>query len=342
MDPKTGELSWFEWIIANTSINSLQYGWLDVLETEQKEIIDRETATINEKYWYSLLRWILQFSIPSFDEPNYWVAETKLYPFYLYALLITLQDICRTTSNELTSSELIEKIKNTTTKWQEEIDEIEQKNYQCFQRLLIYESILKTTLGLSYSEKDFNIIVKQFPKTIDLTDEQIQTLKNKILDPLFYGLFKQDFKGPFSVIICDQNLKSCINDTIKQFPYPEINEGYAIPDILTPVKLFNSISYQKGQGFALLKHAIGTLDWMFEKLTGVKAFWTHKAGKEAENLANTLAGAVSEINKKLKDAYSFGAGVISSASQAGELITPVLILGGLALGLSLVNRVLGD
>ena len=355
MDPKTGEITWYEWLLKNSWFDqhitatydengnfkdALITSWI---EDEQKEIIDRETPVINEKYWYSLVHWILHWTIADFDSPHAWVNDTKLYTYYLYALITTLQIQCLIVSKELESSSLIDRLKNTQVNWKEALDSLKDRNIKCYQRLLIYESILKTTLGVQYNEKQFNIIVSKFPTTNNLTDDQINTIRVKILDPIFYGVFKNVFTGPYSVVICNETQQNCRNETLDKFPYPESDQKNPIrsqPDCLVPTILFNQISYNKAQAFAYLKQTISSLDWVFEKVTGVKAFWTIKAGAEAEKLANTLAGAMSEINKKLKAAYNFGAGAIQSASNAGELIKPVLILGGVALGLTLINRLI--
>lgn len=310
-------------------------------------LIIRETYEINEKYIYLMYRYFLDLVTPDFDESSYWLASTKLYPYFLYSLIISLQNQCRIIQRDLTSNELLEKLKNTNIHQKEAYNDLVKQNEECYKRFLVYESILKSIFNIDPFEKNINTIAINFKSSLDMSDDQIDSIRRFIVNPIFYGFYEKIFKGPFKTIECNENQENCISGIIDIFPYPQMPEqpGFPrkfLPDCLVPILIFNQVARKKGLSIDFLKGSVGIFDWFLTKMTGVNAYHGIGVGETVDKMKNTAAGVVNEIKQQVRNIYNYGAGAYNSASQIGELATPILVLGGLALGLSLVNRVLGD
>src|SRR5574338_1554095 len=140
------------------SLLDLIFWWIPIPtyddHNQLQKIVILKNSEINEKYFYALYRHILDLLVPDFDEPNQWLLNTKLYVYYLYSLIIILQNQCIINEKNLNSTDLIQKLKNTSDSWKDAWTFALKINSDCYERFLIYEMILKSIFNIPYDEKN--------------------------------------------------------------------------------------------------------------------------------------------------------------------------------------------
>lgn len=318
------------------------------LSVTTKDYITKDGALIDLPTLKYLQLYLLDLTIA--DDDTDWVLNTKLYCYFIYSMIKACQAQCLEFFKVLGSDKYLNYIKETIPNWtiQDEAFILDRAT-KTYVRFLIYESIFKSLFDIPLEEENLDKINARLPYSVNLTDQQITILREQITEPVFYGVFKPVFDKQKYIV------SNCSSGTCKiestYFPYPLDEEFkkppvYTLSDGLRIAAIYNDIAHQKRIAYSLIYSWAGLFDRMLGKLTGVDKGYIIKLGENTEKLGKTVAGAASNAYKAISTITSGAAGYIYSGYQAAggfaEFAKPVLILGGLALGLSLVNRVLGD
>ena len=88
IDWKVGDF--WDAVIQATPLGGELYTVSKFEEVKHEALVSKETAEININYLYFMYLYFLDLVTPDFDEPTYWLASTKLYPYFLYSFFPAL------------------------------------------------------------------------------------------------------------------------------------------------------------------------------------------------------------------------------------------------------------
>lgn len=275
--------------------------------------------------------------------------NTKFYPFLLYIVIKNCQNQCFILLEELYKDSLLNWLKNTKVDYQEELEWVKNQTFECYVRFIIYESIFKTTFNIPVEELNLNTISKQIPIFSELNENQITTLKEKITDPIFYGIFKDIFNGDFKVLNCaSSETNSCKIESAK-FLYPLSEETNkppltSLPDCLKIASLHNIVIPSKQIAANLISATYSGIDAIMYGLTGVQKGYTLKLEEWTEKTTKNLAQIPSDLNKELQKLKRSLSKSLSSLNPSNvfEEVKPIIIMGSVGLGLFIATKFLPE
>lgn len=284
--------------------------------------------------------------------------DKKIYGYYLYSLIMGNQEVLIRLEKDMTSGSYIEYLKNTSEDWELEVTAIQAEVVDTLKRYLCYETFFKNIFGISYNEKNLDVIREKIVPFEYLTEKQLNDLILYIINPLFNGWF--DFTAEnINVLKCSKiNILNseknvCSSMVIEKFPLPQLvidpadklwpnhNEGYF--DSIKPWMLATVIINHKHLSKKWMDSWMGAVDKTVERFTGVKAGYVLKAGEKAEEIKNTAADWSNKMKKEFDALRSslFGAyeGAKSGLDSFIDALKIAAVAGG---GLLLVNLFSGD
>lgn len=321
----------------------------DLQKAKEQEIIKADTAQINIQWIYDVYILGLKYSMPS-PETGEWQAGTNLFLVYLYTILTISQGTLTKVYNKLNSNEYIQNLKKTTILTEKEITDIKTNIVACNTRLRIYETILKQLFKIPYKETNLNIIGKYFPTFEYLTESQINDIKYKIVDPLFFGKFSNIYgNGPLLAIGCsiaeNGDRTNCKLYSVSNFPFPSMDENNkSVPDCIRPFFIYNEVAYNVKNSVEIFNNikwyhrfvasltntplpqylaegawAHGVKDWVDEK--------AKQLGETAEAAAQAAQALAGNIYDASKSALNFFSGNSSSSNSITSTVLKIGVAG---------------
>ena len=265
-------------------------------------------------------------------------ADKKIYAYYIYALIITNQNLLIQLLKEIDTDYNIEYYKNTFVEWQALIDEIKLDAEKTLNRFLCYETFFKQLFDIKYDERNFDVIREKIVVFNKLSNEQKENFTKFIFRPLFDGFF--DFNASnISVIKCIEN--NCETFIIKDFPYPVFDlspdrkfpeHNVSVYDCIRPWIIYDSVTLKKVLGQDYLDSWAGTIDLVIKQFTGLNKGYTIKAGKKVEEITNTAGDWYDKMKKEFRDLKNSLSNAYQNTTSGFDSFITAITYGGIALG----------
>lgn len=320
----------------------------DLQKAKEQEIIKNDTAQINVQWIYDVYILGLKYSMPS-PETGTWQANTNLFLVYLYTVLTISQGTLIKVYNKLNTNQYLQDLKKTTILTEKQINELKTDIVACNTRLRIYETILKQLFKIPYKETNLTNIGKYFPTFEYLTESQINTIKDKIVDPLFFGKFHNVYgNSPIVAVGCNVSENgdrtNCKLYSVSQFPFPSLDpNNSSTPDCIKPFLIYNEVAYDVKKSIDIFNN----IKWyhrMVAGLTGTpmpqylaEGAWAHdvkdwvedKAEKIGET-ANAAAEAAQALAGNMYDAVKSAGSFFTSGNSTQSSFTSTILKLGVA------------
>lgn len=310
---------------------------------------DVEPDLTNIKETYNLQIKLLELSL------NDGFLDKKIYAYYLYALITSQTELLIKLEKDLSSNTYLQYYKNTFTEWEELLTEISADVNDTLKRYLCYETFFKDIFGISYKEKDLDVIREKIVPFNFLTEKQVNDLILYIINPLFNGFFDFIAKN-ISVLKCikvnilDPDKNICSTIIIKEFPLPNfakqdykefLDHNEAVFDCVRPWILSNTILLKKQLSKSYKDEWMGWIDASISQFTGIDANYKIKAGKKVEELKDTAADWYDEMKNEFQDMRN-SLNDLYSGSKSGlegfaEALKWSAVAGGVLLAISFIN-----